>query len=288
MNYFHIDVFSSKPLSGNGLTVVFPDKELESAHMQEITREFNQFETIFLYPLNDNNYRARIFTVDEELNFAGHPVLGASAAIFNINGKKDKEQNINIVVNNRTIETKVKMEGKNIFVEMNQGKPEFISTLKAGNIKEIISALNLDIFDIHTEYPVEVVSTGLPYLLLPLKDFNILGKAEIISGDFEKLLEKTGAKFIYVFEPAEIECRTWDNTGRVEDVATGSAAGPLGAYLVKNGFKSVNEEIVISQGRFVHRQSQIYCSVDGETNEVSIKGPVAFFAHGAVLHDFLP
>ena len=81
MHYFHVDVFSERPLAGNGLAVVFPDREIESATLLEITREFRQFETSFIYPARDGVFPVRIFTVDEELPFAGHPMLGSAAMI---------------------------------------------------------------------------------------------------------------------------------------------------------------------------------------------------------------
>lgn len=81
MEYYHVDVFSDTILSGNGLTVVISDVELDEALMQDLTREFKQFETIFLRRIDENVFQARIFTVDEELDFAGHPILGAAAVI---------------------------------------------------------------------------------------------------------------------------------------------------------------------------------------------------------------
>jgi len=97
-------------------------------------------------------------------------------------------------------------------------------------------------------------------------------------------LSKLEAKFVYVFDPKTLECRTWDNRGMVEDIATGSAAGPLCAYLVKNGYKKVNEIINIHQGKFVNRPSIIqgWVSQASTSQDVFIRGNVAFFASGEI------
>ncbi len=279
MQYFHVDVFSSQPLSGNGLTVVFPDKELSDQSLLEITREFKQFETIFIYPKTaDDSFPVRIFTVDEELGFAGHPVLGAGAVIHQLFYSNHSIAEITINLSGRKVIIKSELSGKVYDITMNQGQPEFMSRITPFEFKTISGALNLEESDLYPDYPLEVISTGLPYLLVPVK--NALPKAKITHPDFESLLAGYGAKFVYVFDPETIECRTWDNRGDVEDIATGSAAGPLCAYLVKNGFKQKDNLISISQGRFVNRPSIIYGWVSQTNNEVFIRGRVSFFGIG--------
>ncbi len=91
MQYYHVDVFSKGPLTGNGLTVLICDRFPDSETMLLITREMKQYETIFLKRLRDDEYRARIFTKDEELDFAGHPILGAAAAIHMLHNGKETE-----------------------------------------------------------------------------------------------------------------------------------------------------------------------------------------------------
>ena len=284
MNYYHVDVFSATPLAGNGLTVVFPEKKLEASVMLRIAQEFKQFETIFLYPESDKSSAARIFTTEEELNFAGHPIVGASAVLYHLSNSKEEKQKINIRIDNRIIATTARTDSKNnICVEMNQGQASFIDTLNIESIREILPSLNLQNDDINPDYPIEVVSTGLPYLILPVKDEETLSRVKILADNFEEQLEEVGAKFVYVFEPNNLECRTWDNLGNVEDIATGSAAGPLCAYLVKNGFKSPDEKIIIKQGKFINRNSEIQAWVDKANNEVKIGGTVSFFAKGSIM-----
>jgi len=280
MTYFHVDVFTTKPMTGNGLTVVFPTEPLEGAHLLGITQEFRQFETIFIYPEKEGCHPFRVFTVEEELEFAGHPAIGAAAVIHHL--KTDAKQEIDIVLKreNRFIHMGSKRNGETYRVTMNQGSPKFTGTLTPSDYEKILTALNIKSQDIHPHYPVEVVSTGLPYLLLPLR--SSLDKVAIIRKGFEELLAEWGAKFAYFFDPETLECRTWDNEGMVEDIATGSAAGPLCAYLVKNGFRKAGEKINIHQGRFTGRPSIITGWQSVDSGEIEIAGDVAFFGRGEI------
>ncbi len=283
MNYFHVDVFSSRPLRGNGLAVVFPNKEIDRQTLLSITQEFKQFETVFIYPRCEESYPIRIFTIEEELDFAGHPILGAGAVIHKYFYPSKGSVDICFTVSGRMIHISSERLKNTFNVVMDQGEPQFLMTVPRENHREIAVALNVSIQDFHEEYPVEIVSTGLPYMLVPLK-IN-LEKAQIATSNFEGLLTKFGAKFVYLFDPETLECRTWDNAGKVEDVATGSAAGPLCAYLVKNGYKQSGEVINIHQGKSVGRPSLIqgWVSEDKTSKRVFIRGEVALFGSGELL-----
>ena len=280
MKYYHVDVFSNKVFSGNGLIVVFPETQLSAEEMQKITREFNQFETIFVFPEDSGEYPVRIFTVDEELDFAGHPMLGAAAVIHKLYKDNDGNAEVTLNVHGRRVVLNSSVNNPYFSVSMNQGKPEYIKKLDLNDIENVLSAMHLSIEDFAPGYPTEIVSTGLPYLLLPVKQ-EILPSAGIFVDDFEVLLSFIGAKFVYVFDPETLDCRTWDNFGTVEDSATGSAAGPLCAYLVNNGYRKSDEKIIIKQGRFTGRPSLIngWLSPFGE---VFISGDVCFFSEGFI------
>ncbi|MDC7124825.1 MAG: PhzF family phenazine biosynthesis protein [Spirochaetales bacterium] len=282
MEFYHVDVFSKEPLMGNGLSVVFVDTEIEDSILLKIAQEFKQFETIFIYPKENGVYPARIFTVEEELDFAGHPVIGA-AGVISKREKDSSSKEVKLKIKNRILTTNVETESNYYKVSMNQGPATFISSLGISDINEIIRSLNLCTEEISKDYPIEVVSTGLKYLLLPVKDQASLAKARIVVSNFEEQLDRVGAKFVYIFEPQTLECRTWDNMGQVEDVATGSAAGPLCAYLVKNNFKDKGEPIIIKQGSFTGRPSIIKTFVEEKTDNVNIEGDVSFFAKGDLM-----
>lgn len=278
MKYYHVDVFSKNPFGGNGLIVIFPDKPLSDQECLDIAREFNQFESIFLYPIDGGVFRARIFTVDEELMFAGHPLLGADAVVHEIHRESD-EADISFLLGERYVNVHSLKKGRYYQVTMNQGEASFLGTVGESEHSRIANALNLHTDDIDAEYPLEVVSTGLPYLLVPVKQN--LENCRITYADFETFLSEYGAKFVYVFDTNTLECRTWDNAGKVEDIATGSAAGPLCAYLVTNDRANAGETIAIHQGAFAGRPSIIrgWATVNGET---FISGDVSFFASGNI------
>jgi PhzF family phenazine biosynthesis protein len=136
--------------------------------------------------------------------------------------------------------------------------------------------------DIDDNYPIETVSTGLPYLIVPLK--SNINKSNIVRDNFEDFLSAFKAKFVYVFDTNTLECRTWDNVAHTEDAATGSAAGPLCAYLVRHNIKTHNEIINLQQGRFVNRPSIItgWVSKSELDENVFITGKVSFFACGEI------
>jgi PhzF family phenazine biosynthesis protein len=129
-----------------------------------------------------------------------------------------------------------------------------------------------------------MVSAGLPYLLVPMR--RGLERTRIVHSAFEALLGRIGAKFVYVFDPQTREGRTWDNAGLVEDVATGSAAGPTAAYLVHYGLAQPETDIVLAQGRFVGRPSQIRARVAGTVEAitgVSVGGDACMVGGGKIV-----
>jgi PhzF family phenazine biosynthesis protein len=281
MRYYHVDVFSEQPMDGNGLTVVFPERDLETAILLKITREFRQFETIFVFPqTSDGDFRARIFTVEEELAFAGHPILGAGAVLHHLLDNTKKQMGIRLLLPEKDVVIQSEMNEAGFIVTMDQGIHQRIGVVGKQDYPAIARSLNIDLAWLDSRYPVEVISTGLPYLLVPICEG--IGKVKITHPEFESFLGLFGAKFVYVFDTGTLECRTWDNAGIIEDVATGSAAGPLGAYLVQNGFRKPGEIIKISQGKYVGRPSIIHSWVEKENGHVCVQGNVSFFGKGEI------
>ena len=134
INYYHVDVFADEKYAGNGLTVVLLKEELAKEKMQMIAKEFKQFETIFLQLTDRNICRARIFTIDEELDFAGHPILGAGAVIHAAYFEHENAVEVEFVLNNKEVKVTSKKKENKYQVEMNQG--QFLqrpSVIKARN-----------------------------------------------------------------------------------------------------------------------------------------------------------
>ena len=229
LEYRHVDVFSRRALRGNGLVVVLGAAGLPAAVMQDVTREVRQFETAFLggVDLPGRSARLRIFTEDEELDFAGHPVLGAAAVLHTLVPAAEAEESWALAVAQRTVQVRTRGADRWVDATMDQGVPTLGPAITGELAEAYRDALNLPRGHLHPALPMQVVSTGLPYLIVPVQSG--LDDARISHPGFEALLEASGAKFVYVLDPDRPEGRTWDNAGRVEDVATGSAAGPAAA-----------------------------------------------------------
>ncbi|NCC13794.1 MAG: PhzF family phenazine biosynthesis protein [Spirochaetia bacterium] len=286
MQYYHVDVFSKGPLTGNGLTVLVCSQFPTPETMLRITREMKQYETIFLKHLQDCEYRARIFTKDEELDFAGHPVLGAAAVIHRAHvGKENAEILFHLNGKDVSVASSA-IDGKHEYTcRMNQGAATMLGHIPVSDYPKLIEPLGLNVDNLAPGYPLQVVTTGLPYLIVPIRSG--LGNTGIFSSDYESALAAYGAKFVYVFAVDAMEGRTWDFSG-LEDVATGSAAGPVGAYLCEHGAYREGEEIILHQGRFVGRPSELRILKERETGNMIVSGNVSIVAEGTFFGDTSP
>ncbi|WP_370600711.1 PhzF family phenazine biosynthesis protein [Pseudomonas nitroreducens] len=280
LQYWQLDVFAQQPLSGNGLAV-FPDaRGLPDSTLLALTQELRQFESIFLFPSASlDTYSARIFTVDEELPFAGHPVLGAAALLHHLH-QRGEEELWTLQLPAKDVKVATRKRGAGFHAEMNQGAADFGDVLDDETRRWFAEAFSLSAADL-ADYPAAVVSTGLPYVLLPVKG-EALGRVRQ-RADLSAELAKLHAAFVFVLDVDNREGRTWDGAGIIEDVATGSAAGPVAAYLVELGKARHGEPFHLSQGRFVGRPSRLDVLV-GHDDEVRVGGDVQLLARAELLH----
>ena len=279
LEFRHVDVFTDVPFTGNGLIVLFGSPgEVRAQALISVTAEMRQFELIVAEFQPEGRVPARIFTAEEELPFAGHPVIGAAAALHERYAAGEPGRSWTFVIAGREITVRSRLTRGYYEAEMNQGSPALGSPLARPDAVRFAGALGLSPDDLH-RLPMQVVSTGLPYLIVPVAGG--LDRAGITVGDFEQRLDSVGAKFVYVFDPATREGRSWDNAGAVEDVATGSAAGPAAAWLVAHGLAADGETIVVNQGRFLGRPSVIAVTPDRQGDR-GVGGPVAPVARGEV------
>lgn len=280
VEYWHVDVFSLSAFHGNGLIVVRDDVGLSTDVQQQLTREVRQFESVFISDLDfaGRTARLRIFTEDEELGFAGHPVLGAAAVLHAELAAAAAEETWVLNLEARSVTARTRGRDRWIDASMDQGPADF-GRIVAGELTDRYRrALGLPTTAVCADLPMQVVSTGLPYLMVPVHAQG-LAAAHIATPNFEAILAESGAKFVYVLNPATPEGRTWDNAGRVEDVATGSAAGPAAAYLLEHGVHPEDVPLRIAQGRFTGRPSVI--EIRREPNgHYWVGGPVAPVASG--------
>ncbi len=237
---FHVDVFATRPLTGNGLAVFLGTEGWSSPLMQRLTQEMKQFESIFLSEITSTSARARVFTVEEELPFAGHPILGAAAVLHRTQTPEATASSWVLKLPSGGVPVSTKKMGGHYLAEMNQGEAIIGGAIASAELQPILARLGLNSQDLaNNELSAQVISTGLPYLILPVRP-EALERAAISGSDLEVLLAALGAKFVLLFDVAGREIRTWDNLGRVEDVATGSAAGPAAAYLFNLGLADPN------------------------------------------------
>ncbi len=282
LEYWHVDVFSPTPFAGNSLAVFPHSEHLTKEQMRRITEEMRHFESIFLeYKANDKTIRARIFDLIDELDFAGHPILGAAGVLHLLGNSQAKTEEWEFILNAKTVRVKTEDCGNYYSALLDQGQPEFVRLVEQERAGEFAAALNLETANISSKFPLEVVSTGLRYLVVPLESG--LERAKIVARDFENLLASVGAEFAYVLDVNRLEGRHWNNDGIVEDIATGSGAGCVGAYLCKHQRVAANTEFVLRQGRFVNRPSQIRVLPTGAWNQVEsvlVGGDVSIVGNG--------
>ncbi len=265
--YYHVDVFTDKPMSGNGLTVFTEADSLSKTDMQRLTQEMRQFESIFLQNISGNRVRAFVFTCEEELDFAGHPVLGAAATLHNLLKHNEQKTEWIFVLNEKEVSVITERKEKSYEAIMNQGRAEFGKILDDAESNMILNCINLSEGDLYPATHPMVVSTGLPYLLIPLLKNGFAAKIKV--PDLEERMKPFGAKFIGTLEIPTKNIRTWDNTGTVEDIATGSLAGPSGAYLVKHDFERSNKIIQLNQGENLGRPSKLFVEVKLQSDKIT-------------------
>lgn len=258
-----VDVFSTGPFSGNPLPVVFDSRGLDAGTMLRMTRQFRQFETIFVSPTDEPwRWQARIFDLEAELRFAGHPLLGAASAIARRNGLgPGRTQAMVLALGPRDVALQVSCGADGSHeVWLDAGAPEFAPLAEAG-IGELLRAMSLTPEDRVIDLPLELASTGLRYLVLPVSA-TALARARIRE-DIGPLLQRLGAEYAVLVDPQGLEQRHWSNDGRVEDSATGSAASVVGPYLLRHGRAEAETLLRLRQGRFTGRNSELLLRVRG-------------------------
>lgn len=277
-DYAHMDVFTASPLSGNGLAVVFCDAFPDAARMLALAREFKQFETIFLCGYAGDRVHARIFTMEGELPFAGHPTLGGVAALHGRHRPTQAQLSLDVLLPDKRVRTTSRLAPHGWHVEMCQGEAAFGPPLDVARLPWVLDAHGLRQEDLDPRVPPQVVSTGLPYLLVPVRG-DALARARITVRDLQARLAQIGAAYSYLFNVSDLEARTWDNLGLVEDSATGSAAGPACAWLVRHGMAGAGQTLAIRQGRHAGSPGEIFARVQG--GQVYVAGDVVCFARGS-------
>jgi trans-2,3-dihydro-3-hydroxyanthranilate isomerase len=257
------DVFSAEKLKGNPLAVFTDARGLSDNEMAAIARETNLSETTFIFPREaamerERGVLVRIFTPREELPFAGHPTLGTAMALRATRLPNAGEIALELKIGKIPVVFHTESDGK-IFGEMRQKDPEF-GEKHARDVVAPLVGLKLD--DIAADLPIQAVSTGTPFVVLPLKSLAAIRSVQMNHAAISQYLARTGRRNFYCVtreteDPkARLHARLLTVGG--EDPATGSAAGCAAAWMVKNGVARSDEQALIEQGAEVHRTGQIF------------------------------
>ncbi|MGA8501471.1 MAG: PhzF family phenazine biosynthesis protein [Candidatus Sulfotelmatobacter sp.] len=265
------DVFSSRPLEGNSLAVFLDGRGLTDPEMQALAKEMNLSETTFILPRDsaterERGVRVRIFTVREELPFAGHPTLGTAFALRGHGGTAQVVLELNVG------KVPVNFEdgaGQPAFGEMTQINPTFGATHER---EAIARATGLRAQDFDDSLPIETVSTGLPYTVTPLKSLAVIRNLEIDLKRGSEYLAQTGGRFFYFVTRETVDCDARLHARMLfynaEDPATGSAAGCTAAWMVAHGVAKPDERVLIEQGVEMKRPSRIFVRASRSDNRV--------------------
>ncbi len=266
-----VDVFTDHALTGNALAVFLDGRGLNTEHMQAIAREMNLSETTFILPSDpatekSRGIRVRIFTVQEELPFAGHPTLGTAFVLRAQTGAAEVLLDLNVGTVPVTFEDK---PGLPTFGEMTQKDPEFGAIHDPA---EVARLTNLTSADFDDAAPIGTVSTGVPFTIAPVRSLAKLQDLRVDVAKAAEYLAASGGKFFYfvsreTIDPsARLHARMFFYNG--EDPATGSAAGCCAAWMVAHGIAPSDERVIIEQGIEMRRPSRIFVRAANRDNQV--------------------
>lgn len=291
LEYFIVDVFTRTPLLGNPLAVVMDTAGLATETMQAIAREFNLSETTFVERRppeieRAEGVRARIFTAQEELPFAGHPTLG-TASILKMKAPETME-NDRVTLHENVGPIVVRFESESLFGEMTQRDPEFGEELDAAIVAELIG---LRVDELNPSLKPQVVSTGNGFGIVVLRSAEPLARLRVKQEEATEWLRARGGRWFYVMGPTDEEepayrARMQFHGG--EDPATGSAAGCAISYLVARGAVDSEQRIHVRQGVEMGRASDLFlrAKIDSaRVTDVRVAGSTVPVATGRL---FLP
>ncbi len=290
--FYIVDVFAKDKYTGNQLAVFEHCPDLSESEMCRIAREINFSESVFLGPPQEilnkcTRYNIRIFTPTQEIPFAGHPVLGTA---YIIQKQFIKKSVSSITLNLAIGQIQVYFEYCEDIVSklwMEQPDPTFDTII---NPNQVLDFLNLTRLDVVQDLPIQAVSSGLPFIIVPLKNLDAVRRAKILSEKYQTFIRDSQAKAILIY------CQeTYDNQndlnvrmfaphyGVSEDPATGSGNGCLASYLINHDvFRKDSLDIRVEQGYEIGRKSLIYLKsqVISNKDQVLIGGSVIMVAKG--------
>ena len=279
-----LDVFTETPFGGNPLAVLPDARGLDHGQMAAIAREFNLSETVFVFPPSDPAavVKIRIFTPTQEIPFAGHPVIGTFFVLGTLKrlGLREPVTRVLQECNLGLFPVDIYAKDGNVTrVVMSQPEPQFLDIVESReDLFSLARALGMTRQQItETRWPVQVVSTGLPVMIVPVRTLTAVRSIVPDISAIAELCRQYGANGIMAFSTMTVEQQATVHTrmfapliGIVEDPATGSASGALGAYLLQHGVVEVAPmtEIIAEQGYEIERPSRILIQVESEDDAI--------------------
>ncbi len=253
-----VDVFTSTPFAGNPCAVLPDARELTDEQMQAIARETNLSETAFVLPSGKADWRVRYFTPQRELPFAGHPTI-ATAHTLTLEGlvpliEPITRITLEFAVGVLPVDIEVR-DRRPVRVIMTQQQPVFGPRLGA---QEVAAGFSLSPSDLRSDCDPQVVSTGVGFLIVPVRTLLVLERVTMARDALARLCDRAGVAAAYLFCPggyaatAHTHARLMDPRGTFEDPYTGSAAGAMGAYIVRYGLLP-GPTILAEQGHIIGR-----------------------------------
>jgi trans-2,3-dihydro-3-hydroxyanthranilate isomerase len=273
---YTLDVFTSKPFAGNPLAVVTDGDGLTTKKMQAIAREMNLSETVFIQRPTNNRAlaRLRIFTTTQELPLAGHPVIGTWFLLAELGVVPASEGSVHILQQTGAGILPVEFtfhHGRPVRVTMTQ-KPARFSRAPFSRAA-LAATLGLKPSDLVPSLPIEFVSTGIANLMVPVTRRAILAKIQMNMRALAQLIAPHGTMaYCFAVEGrGRVRSRGMLPWGTMEDPATGSAAGSLGAYLVHHHLLKPGEHLLVNQGVEMGRPSEIHVEVAADKDKLTPK-----------------
>jgi len=280
--YLHLDVFTDRLFCGNQLAVYLDGRGLTDATMQTIAREMNFSETTFVLPAErpDTDARVRIFTPGSELPIAGHPTIGTAFALAHAGVIKPTDTHITFGLGVGPVPVALTWQGDALaFAWMTQLNP--IVSAPIADRRGAAAALGLGEEALADNLPVQVISCGLRYALVPLQSRREVDRAALdvpASETFRRANAIEADTYLYLFstEPADDGASAYarmfaPGIGILEDPATGSAAGPLGCYLVLHGLVPPEKtgSMLSRQGVKMGRPSDIHIAIGTKGGDIT-------------------
>jgi trans-2,3-dihydro-3-hydroxyanthranilate isomerase len=295
LQYRIVDVFTDRMFGGNPLAVVLDGRGVSDKEMQALAREMNLSETTFVLPPDDpaNNFRIRIFTPGRELPMAGHPTVGTAFVLAREKMVPAGGDTFTIRLEEKVGLIPVRLEMKNGIpnkIWMTQLRPTFGPAFS--DVDAVAEMLGIDKAGIRSELPIEVISCGMPFLFVPIRDLATMKRLKFNRDLCYRTLGSLGVHEVFTFAMevenagSTVHSRMFaPELGVAEDPATGGASGPLGCYLVRYGIVPAKPtaSIVSEQGIEMGRPSFIQIEITQEADEITsvkVGGQTVFVGGG--------